>query len=416
MYLLYSSGLRVSELVTLQINHVDFDERTIRIRGKGEKDRIVLFDDDTKIMLEEFLQKKSEQILMILDSNNIPLADLQNPSEDSLSKETIAKFVTSTLWIKVLHYLQIEKVFTENQWKPPVSPKEESAITLHVPQDLTFQTENALDNLIENPKELVPELIEHVDVPTSLDVLNRVIVSLKKNRNDKTQKKWFEILNIYKKQFSLLLLDESDPKVIFDKVYNLMYTEHIVFLQEINTLEPVDYIDFTNPRVVLCIYVWSKKASTKPRSDLYYEAFLQFKTKWLVTLSKNFDAFAARYNLQKTDCKDFVHDYIYRYDTFINTWNKWSKCRKVSRGYQAMRVILKALWLATDTSSEELLLPELIEPSFGAPSSPDWIDWEKQITGKRAKKTKTKPSTPKKTPSKDDGKPSTTIPDIPDLD
>jgi integrase/recombinase XerD len=59
--LLYSSGLRVSELVTLQTDNVDLDERTIRIRGKGEKDRIVLFDDETKILIEEYIDKKPEE-------------------------------------------------------------------------------------------------------------------------------------------------------------------------------------------------------------------------------------------------------------------------------------------------------------------------------------------------------------------
>jgi len=56
--LLYSSGLRVSELVTLQTNSVDLGERTIRIRGKGEKDRIVLFDDATRVLMEEYLEKR----------------------------------------------------------------------------------------------------------------------------------------------------------------------------------------------------------------------------------------------------------------------------------------------------------------------------------------------------------------------
>ena len=58
--LLYSSGLRVSELVTLQTDNVDLDERTIRIRGKGEKDRIVLFDDATKVLIEEYLAKRDD--------------------------------------------------------------------------------------------------------------------------------------------------------------------------------------------------------------------------------------------------------------------------------------------------------------------------------------------------------------------
>ena len=72
--LLYSSGLRVSELVTLQTNHVDFEERTIRIRGKGEKDRIVLFDDVTKAMLKDFLEKRtceSEYIFVNRSGNHL---------------------------------------------------------------------------------------------------------------------------------------------------------------------------------------------------------------------------------------------------------------------------------------------------------------------------------------------------------
>lgn len=58
--LLYSSGLRVSELVYLPTDSVDLQDRTIRIRGKGEKDRIVLFDELTKVLIEEYLEKKSD--------------------------------------------------------------------------------------------------------------------------------------------------------------------------------------------------------------------------------------------------------------------------------------------------------------------------------------------------------------------
>ncbi|MEJ8542874.1 site-specific tyrosine recombinase/integron integrase [Methanothermobacter wolfeii] len=56
--LLYSSGLRVSELVSLRINDIDLQDRTIRIRGKGDKDRIVLFDENTRHLLEDYLQKR----------------------------------------------------------------------------------------------------------------------------------------------------------------------------------------------------------------------------------------------------------------------------------------------------------------------------------------------------------------------
>lgn len=54
--LLYSSGIRVSELVNLITRDIDFNERTIRIRGKGDKDRIVLFDNQTKNLIMEYIK------------------------------------------------------------------------------------------------------------------------------------------------------------------------------------------------------------------------------------------------------------------------------------------------------------------------------------------------------------------------
>ena len=38
---LYSSGLRVSELINLQISHLYFDEGFVRVKGKGSKERLV---------------------------------------------------------------------------------------------------------------------------------------------------------------------------------------------------------------------------------------------------------------------------------------------------------------------------------------------------------------------------------------
>jgi integrase/recombinase XerD len=95
--LLYSSGLRVSELVTLQTNSVDLNERTIRIRGKGEKDRIVLFDDATKGMMEEFLQKRScdsEYIFVNRRGNHLTPRYVQMMIKDYARVAGIKKKVT----------------------------------------------------------------------------------------------------------------------------------------------------------------------------------------------------------------------------------------------------------------------------------------------------------------------------------
>jgi len=39
--LLYATGMRVSELCTLRVNGLSFDETTVRVTGKGEKTRII---------------------------------------------------------------------------------------------------------------------------------------------------------------------------------------------------------------------------------------------------------------------------------------------------------------------------------------------------------------------------------------
>jgi site-specific recombinase XerD len=43
---LFETGIRVGELVGIQFSDIDFAERTIRVRGKGDKDRLVLFTED----------------------------------------------------------------------------------------------------------------------------------------------------------------------------------------------------------------------------------------------------------------------------------------------------------------------------------------------------------------------------------
>jgi integrase/recombinase XerD len=59
--LLYATGLRVSELTRLKTYQLDVDERTINIRGKGEKDRIVLFDHPTQQLIEKYLIQKDKR-------------------------------------------------------------------------------------------------------------------------------------------------------------------------------------------------------------------------------------------------------------------------------------------------------------------------------------------------------------------
>ncbi|MEN3001888.1 MAG: site-specific tyrosine recombinase/integron integrase [Armatimonadota bacterium] len=54
--LLYATGLRVSELVSLDVNAIDFEQGAIRVRGKGGRERIVLFGRAAHEALSDYLQ------------------------------------------------------------------------------------------------------------------------------------------------------------------------------------------------------------------------------------------------------------------------------------------------------------------------------------------------------------------------
>lgn len=61
--LMYASGLRVSELVTLRTFHVGLNEQVLRITGKGNKERLVPFGQVAGDWLQRYLQDGRPQIL-----------------------------------------------------------------------------------------------------------------------------------------------------------------------------------------------------------------------------------------------------------------------------------------------------------------------------------------------------------------
>ncbi len=54
MELLYSCGLRVSELVNLKLNDIDLSSKYVRCFGKGSKERIIPIGEQAKMMLKEY--------------------------------------------------------------------------------------------------------------------------------------------------------------------------------------------------------------------------------------------------------------------------------------------------------------------------------------------------------------------------
>lgn len=100
--LLYSTGIRVSELVAIKVNDIDFYNKKIRILGKGNKERLVLFGEDCYYLLKEYLEtsrlalnkKRSEYLLLNSKGDPISVRGIET-TLDKIVKEASFKFSIS---------------------------------------------------------------------------------------------------------------------------------------------------------------------------------------------------------------------------------------------------------------------------------------------------------------------------------
>ena len=85
--LMASTGMRVGELVLLDKEDIDFNERSCVVIGKGDKEREVYFDARTKIHLNGYLEKRNDDNPALFVSLNKPHNRLQiNGVESRLRK------------------------------------------------------------------------------------------------------------------------------------------------------------------------------------------------------------------------------------------------------------------------------------------------------------------------------------------
>ena len=75
--LLYANGVRVSELVNIKIKDINREEKLIKVLGKGNKERMVIYNNHTKKALDTYLKdgynyfnKKSSEYLILNKNGN----------------------------------------------------------------------------------------------------------------------------------------------------------------------------------------------------------------------------------------------------------------------------------------------------------------------------------------------------------
>lgn len=102
--LLYATGIRVSELTSIKISDIDFDNHSIRIIGKGNKERIVYYGDYARNILDKYI--KEERLLLLNNHQSDYL--LINNQHTRLTSRGVEKI--------------IDKIVLESSLKHKISP------------------------------------------------------------------------------------------------------------------------------------------------------------------------------------------------------------------------------------------------------------------------------------------------------
>ncbi|MDR1413372.1 MAG: tyrosine recombinase XerD [Puniceicoccales bacterium] len=135
--LIYSSGLRVSEVCDLSIQSIDLENGFVRIYGKGSRERIVPFGSIAKSKLEKYLAVSRPQLVKTKTDSTLFIGTQGH----KLSRKTI--------WIHLKKYIKLAGI--------------EKSVAPHTLRH-SFAT-----HLLENGADLrsIQEMLGHADISTT---------------------------------------------------------------------------------------------------------------------------------------------------------------------------------------------------------------------------------------------------------
>ena len=76
--MIYSTGIRVSELVSMKLEDINYSNRQIKILGKGNKERYVMYGEVCENVLRDYLKKSRPELSKGRNNSYLFLNNLGN--------------------------------------------------------------------------------------------------------------------------------------------------------------------------------------------------------------------------------------------------------------------------------------------------------------------------------------------------
>ena len=93
--LFYSTGCRVGEMVSIKVSDIDLENKTIKVMGKGSKERIVYYGDYASKYLNMYLKTgKSKYLFTSKEGNKLTIYEVEAIVKDIMKHISIKTHVT----------------------------------------------------------------------------------------------------------------------------------------------------------------------------------------------------------------------------------------------------------------------------------------------------------------------------------
>lgn len=90
---LFSTGLRVSELISLDRDRINLETGEFMVRGKGKKDRVVFLDGNAKNWLNKYLEKRKDKIKPVFINFRGKRDIVSNEDNKRLTQRSVQRIV-----------------------------------------------------------------------------------------------------------------------------------------------------------------------------------------------------------------------------------------------------------------------------------------------------------------------------------